>query len=97
MAVCLAVPPGPLQVTSYSLVLLTGPVDADPLMAFEPLQLPVALQLVASSVVQVSVEADPGSTVVGFAVSLMVGAGAALEAEAAAPALPLPEFVTESS
>lgn len=70
-----AEPPGPVQVISYSLVLLTGPVEADPLVDCEPLQPPDALQLVASSVLHVRLELEPGATVVGLAVREMVGAG----------------------
>ena len=54
---------------------MSAPVDWLPLVAFAPLQPPDAVQLVASVELQVSVEAPPLTTEVGFAVSVTVGAG----------------------
>jgi hypothetical protein len=50
-------------------------VDSEPLVDFEPLQPPLAVQEVAFVVDHVSVAAPPVSTEVGFAVSVSVGAG----------------------
>lgn len=47
----------------------------EPLRAFEPLQLPVALHDVAYCELQVSVLEAPFNTVVGEALSLTLGAG----------------------
>ena len=52
-----------------------APVLAEPLTAFVPDQAPEAVQLVALVELQVSVEALPLATLVGFAVSVTVGAG----------------------
>jgi hypothetical protein len=54
-------------------VALKAPVDAVPLVALLPLQPPDAVQEVAWVVDQVSVEAAPCATLVGFAPSVTVG------------------------
>lgn len=73
---CVADPPDPLQVNSYSAVLVRVPVDTVPLVGMLPCHPPAALQLFASDEVQVSVELPPLITVVGAAVSVTeVGLG----------------------
>ena len=73
---CVADPPDPLQVNSYSVVLVRVPVDTVPLVGMLPCHPPAALQLFASDEVQVSVELPPLITVVGVAVSVTdVGVG----------------------
>ena len=73
---CVADPPDPLQVNSYSVVLVKVPVDTVPLVGMLPCHPPAALQLFASDEVQVSVELPPLITVVGVAVSVTeVGVG----------------------
>ena len=54
---------------------MTGPVLCVPLVALLPLQLPDAAHEVAFVELQVSVDAAPLATDVGFAVSVTVGAG----------------------
>jgi hypothetical protein len=69
VAVCDAVPPVPLHVSSNSVVLLIASVDSEPLVATDPIQPPEAVQLVASLLLQVRTALAPGATVVGLAVS----------------------------
>ena len=76
VADCVAEPPGPVQLSSNSEVLVIAPVDAVPLTEGVPCQPPDAVQLVAFAVFQVSVELPPGTTVVGFALSVIIGATA---------------------
>jgi hypothetical protein len=73
VADCVADPPAPVQVSSYSVVLLRAPVDIVPLAATLPCQPPEAMQAVASADVQVRVELPPFLTVVGAAVSVTDG------------------------
>jgi hypothetical protein len=51
-----------------------GPVDCEPLAALLPLQVPDAAHAVALALAQVKVEAAPEFTVLGAAVSVIVGA-----------------------
>ena len=68
VADCFADPPLPVQVISYSDVLVIAPVEAVPFVGWEPCQPPDAVQLVAFVLLQVRVELPPGATVVGLAV-----------------------------
>jgi hypothetical protein len=68
VADCLADPPLPVQVNSYSDVLEIAPVEAVPFVGREPCQPPDAVQLVAFVLLQVRVELPPEATVVGLAV-----------------------------
>jgi hypothetical protein len=70
VADCVAEPPGPVQVSSYSVVLVSVPVDVVPLVATLPCQPPEAMQEVASADFQVRVELSPLATVVGAALSV---------------------------
>jgi len=72
---CVAEPPSPVQVRSYSVVLVSAPVDQVPLVATTPLQPPEAVQPVALMALQVKLELSPLVTVVGAAVNVTVGAG----------------------
>jgi hypothetical protein len=56
-------------------IAVTAPVLCVPLVPFVPLQPPEAVQDVALVELQVSVEAAPLATEVGFAVNVTVGAG----------------------
>jgi hypothetical protein len=77
VADCVAEPPAPVQVSSYSVVLVRVPVGQVPLVATLPCQPPDAVQAVASADVQVRVELPPLLTVVGEAVKVTdVAAGA---------------------
>ena len=69
VADCVADPPAPAQVSSYSVVLVRAPVDQVPLVGTLPCQPPEAVQAVASTDFQVSVELPPLLTVVGAAVN----------------------------
>ena len=69
VADCEAGPPAPVQVNSYSVVLVRAPVDQVPLVGTLPCQPPEAVQAVASADVHVSVELPPLLTVVGAAVN----------------------------
>jgi len=75
VADCAAEPPSPLQASSYSVVLLSAPVDQLPLVATGPLQPPEAVHAVAFSALQVKVDMPPLATAAGEAVSVTVGAG----------------------
>jgi hypothetical protein len=80
VADCVADPLAPVQVSSYSVVLVRVPVDQVPLVATLPCQPPDAVQAVAPTDFQLSVEFPPLLTVVGVAVSVT-----ATEALAGAP------------
>jgi hypothetical protein len=67
VADCVADPPGPVQVSSYSVLLVRVPVDAVPLVGMLPCQPLEAVQAVAPADFQVSVELSPLATVVGAA------------------------------
>jgi hypothetical protein len=67
VADCVADPPGPVQVSSYSVLLVSVPVDVVPLVGMLPCQPPEAVQAVAPADFQVSVELSPLATVVGAA------------------------------
>jgi hypothetical protein len=73
VADCVADPPAPVQVNSYSVVVESGPVDAVPLVAIVPCQPPEAIQAVAFSALQVRLDFSPAATVAGVALSLTVG------------------------
>jgi hypothetical protein len=82
VADCVADPPAPVQVSSYSVLFLRAPVDLVPLVATLPRQLPaIRVQEVASTDFQVRVELSPLLTVVGAAVNVTDGAAAASVAE----------------
>jgi hypothetical protein len=68
VADCVADPPAPVQVSSYSLVFVRVPVGQFPLVATLPCQPPDAVQALTPTDVQVSVELQPLLTVVGAAV-----------------------------
>lgn len=76
VADCDALPPSPVQVRSYSVVLVSAPVDHVPLVATAPLQPPEAVHAVASVEFHVNSELAPVVTVEGAAVNVTVGAGA---------------------
>ncbi|HXF47571.1 MAG TPA: hypothetical protein VNK91_15780 [Burkholderiaceae bacterium] len=71
---CVAVPPGPAQVSENALVAPKGPVDAEPVVDRAPDQAPLAVQDAAFVEDHVSVAEPPLSTVVGVALSETVGA-----------------------
>ncbi len=71
-----ALPPGPEHVRIKVLSSFSTPVEAEPEIARSPLQAPLALQLVASVLVQSSWVADPCSTLVDAAVRTTPGRGA---------------------
>ena len=68
-------PPAPLQVNEYDVAAASGPVLWLPLAALLPFQPPEAVHEVALIEFQVSVEAPPLATEVGFAVNVTVEAG----------------------
>jgi len=76
IADCVAKPPGPLQVSSYSVVLESAPVDQVPFAATAPLQPPLAVHPVACSEVQCRVEPVPLATVEGMDSSTTTGISA---------------------
>ena len=73
VADCVADPPAPVQVNSYSVVLVRAPVDQVPLVGTLPCQPPEAVQAVASADFQVRVELPPLPMVVGAAVIVTDG------------------------
>jgi hypothetical protein len=74
VAVCVAEPPAPVQVSSYSVVLDSAPVDAVPLVALVPCHPPDAVHEVAFAELQLRLAVPPLATVVGDAVNFTVGA-----------------------
>ncbi len=70
-----AKPFGPLQASSYSVLLVRGPVDHVPLVATCPCQPPLAVHWSALLALQVRMELPPSLTVAGEAARVMVGAG----------------------
>jgi hypothetical protein len=70
VADCVAEPPAPVQVSSYSVVFVSLPVGQLPLVATLPCQPPEAVHALASMDVQVRVELPPLLTVVGAALSV---------------------------
>src|SRR5262245_39184246 len=75
LADTLALPPAPVQVRGKSVLALSAPLDWLPEVALVPDQPPEAVQLLALVEDQVSVEAPPLRTDVGFAVNDTVGGG----------------------
>ena len=71
---CVASPPGPVQVNANAEFAVSAPVDAVPDVALVPLQLPDAVQDVASVDDHVSVAADPDTTDDGATASVTEGA-----------------------
>jgi hypothetical protein len=69
-----AVPPVPLQVIEYVVLVVSPPVDCDPLNDFLPDQPPDVEHDVAFWLDHDNVEAVPTSTVLGLAVSVTTGA-----------------------
>jgi hypothetical protein len=95
VADCAADPPSPVQASSYSVVLLSAPVDQVPLVATGPLQPPEALQAVAFCALQVKVDMPPLATAAGAAVKVTVGAGVATTTSADSEDVPpVPEQVS---
>jgi hypothetical protein len=74
VADCVAEPPAPVQVNSYSVVLESAPVELVPLVAIVPCQPPEAVQVAAFSALQLRLDVPPAATVAGVAPSLTVGA-----------------------
>ena len=70
VADCVADPPAPVQVSSYSVLLVRVPVDIVPLVGTLPCQPPEAVQAVAPEDFQARVELPPLLTVVGDAVKV---------------------------
>lgn len=71
---CVALPPGPVQVSEYSVLFEIAPVDQVPLVSTLPLQPPDAVQVVAFCVVHLSVVLSPLTKVVEPALIEIVGA-----------------------
>lgn len=74
VADCVAEPPLPVQVNSYSVVPESAPVDQVPLVATAPCQPPEAVQTVALAEFQLKVDVPPLAIVVGDGDSVTVGA-----------------------
>lgn len=83
-----AEPPAPVQVSVYLVDALSAAVLCEPLVASLPLQPPEALQEAALVEAQVNVDVPPLAMVLGFAVSVTVGAGAVTVTVADCAALP---------
>ncbi|HWX30516.1 MAG TPA: hypothetical protein VNZ53_24120 [Steroidobacteraceae bacterium] len=84
----LLVPPAPLQVSEYDVVAVMAPVLRLPLVGNAPLQPPEAVHAVALVELQVSVEAPPEATRVGFAVNVAVGAAGTVTVAATVALVP---------
>jgi hypothetical protein len=74
VADCVAEPPDPVHVNSYSVVFVRAPVDQVPRVGTLPCQPPEAVQAVASEELHTSVELPPSATVVGAALSVTIAA-----------------------
>ena len=70
------VPPVPVQVSVYAVLVVNAPVFTAPLAGFVPLQPPEAMQDVALVELQVRVDDPPPAMVGGLAVRVAVGAEA---------------------
>ena len=79
-AVCVTLPPGPLQLSVKVESIVSAPVEAVPLSNWGPLHAPEAVQLAALVVVHVSVDALPLATLVGEALKVSVGGAMATTA-----------------
>lgn len=79
LVVCAAVPPGPVQLNVYEKVrtVVRLPVDSLPLVAFAPVQSPLALQEFALLELQLNVEEAPCVIAPGLALNTNVGGGEA--------------------
>lgn len=75
VADCVAEPPVPVHVNSYSVVLDRAPVDQVPLVPTAPCQPPEAVQAVALVELQRRLDVPPAATVVGLADMMIVGTG----------------------
>ena len=80
VAEALAVPPGPVQESVNVVVVVSAPVDCEPLVALLPVQLPLLgladpVQVLALVVFQLSVADPPDDTDVGEAERETVGGG----------------------
>jgi len=73
---CAALPPVPLHVRVYVEVLVSAPVDCEPLVGSEPDHAPEAVQEVALVADQLNVELPPLATDVGLALKVTTGPGA---------------------
>jgi hypothetical protein len=75
MVATLLVPPAPVQISEYDVLVVRALVLWLPLGALAPLQPPEAVQEVALVEVHVNVDTPPLATEAGFAVSVTVTAG----------------------
>jgi hypothetical protein len=82
------VPPAPVHVNEYAVLVVKAPVLWLPLAVFVPLQPPDAIHDVAWVELHVNREAPPLAMVVGLAVSVAVGAGAMLTVAVAGVLVP---------
>ena len=89
VAEALADPPAPVHVIVKIVATVMGPVDAVPLVDLFPVQPPVAAHVAAFVLVQLSVEAAPLATVVGFATKMTEGDGLAVTVTVTDP-VPVP-------
>jgi hypothetical protein len=90
------VPPAPVHVSVYAVLVVSVPVFWVPLAVFVPLQPREAVHDVALVELHVSVEFPPPAIVVGFAVSMAVGTGAMVTvADVALLVPPAPVHVSE--
>ena len=69
----MVVPPGPVQLSVYTVLELMAPVVWEPLMATAPDHPPDAVQEVALVEDQLKVELPPADTLAGFALREAVG------------------------
>jgi hypothetical protein len=75
VADCVALPPVPVQVIPKVVLVVSAPVDCEPLAALLRDQAPEAVQEVALVADQVNVDLPPLATVLGLAAKATVGAG----------------------
>jgi hypothetical protein len=90
-------PPAPTHVIANAVVVASAPVDWLPLVAFVPVQPPLAEQEVAFVLVQLSVDAPPLATEVGVATNVTAGGGVGPAlTETVAEAVPVPPLPRQS-
>jgi hypothetical protein len=88
VAVCEALPPAPLHVSTYLVVAVSAGVLFEPLTASAPLQPPDAVQAVSLDEDHVNIDVAPLLIVVGLAVKVTAGAAVVTETVADCAALP---------
>jgi hypothetical protein len=97
VADCVADPPAPMQVNSYSVLLVSVPVDMVPLVGTLPCHPPEAVQAATPAEAHVRTELAPLPTVVGAALNVTDAAAGAATATATDCVVVPPDPVHDSA